>query len=141
MPEVIDAAQAPDLLTLGPPFEPHGDRPGLVERACELQASLGTPVRMKMIKVLGSHADSPLSVSEVAQTLRISQPTATKHLAILRDAGWLVRQQVGRRVHYGLDQETVAEYRWVMANAFAHATTPCVNGFDCDTCPYAATCI
>jgi ArsR family transcriptional regulator len=35
----------------------------------------------------------------------------------------------------------VAEYRRVMDLAFAHATTPCVNAFDCDTCAFAATCV
>jgi ArsR family transcriptional regulator len=119
-----------------------GERPrGLVERACELQAALGLPVRMKMIKVLGSHQEAPLSVTEVARTLRISQPTATKHLRILHEAGFVDRRQVARRVHYTLNLATVAEYRQVMDLAFAHATTPCVNSFDCDGCAFAATCV
>ncbi|GAA3808012.1 ArsR/SmtB family transcription factor [Cellulomonas soli] len=114
---------------------------GLVERACELQSALGLPVRMKMIKVLGSHADAPLSVTEVARMLSISQPTATKHLAILHRAGFVRREQVASRVHYTLDLDTVAEYRQVLDLAFRHAFTPCVNSFDCDTCPYAQTCV
>jgi ArsR family transcriptional regulator len=96
---------------------------------------------MTMIKVLGSHQEAPLSVTEVARTLRISQPTATKHLRILHAAGFVDRQQVARRVHYTLNLDTVAEYRRVMDLAFAHATTPCVNAFDCDTCAFAATCV
>lgn len=114
---------------------------GLVERACALQAALGLPVRMKMIKVLGSHQDTPLSVTEVARTLSISQPTATKHLRILHDAGFVDRQQVASRVHYTLNLDTVAEYRRVMDLAFAHAMSPCVNEYDCGTCPYATTCV
>ena len=114
--------------------------PVLVERACELQGSLGNVIRMKMIKVLGSHDQAPLSVSEVAETLGVSQPVATKHLAVLMKAGWLHRQKDGKRIHYSLNRATVAEYRWVMDRAFAHALTPCVNGFDCGTCAYASTC-
>ncbi|MHB9856838.1 helix-turn-helix domain-containing protein [Streptomyces sp. YIM S03343] len=77
-----------------------GERPrGLVKRTCELQAALALPVRMKMIKVLGSHQEAPLSVTEVAHTLRISQPTATKHLRILHEAGFVDRQQVAARVY------------------------------------------
>lgn len=113
---------------------------GLVERTCELQAALGFPARMKMIKVLGSHQESPLSVTQVAQTLRISQPTATKHLNILFRAGWVHREEVGARVHYTLNLETVAEYRRLLDLAFAHALTPCVNSFDCATCPFEETC-
>ena len=87
---------------------------GLVERTCELQSAMGFPVRMKMIKVLGSHQEAPLSVSEVAEKLQISQPTATKHLAILREAGWITREQVAREVHYRLNLDTVAEFRMLI---------------------------
>ena len=114
---------------------------GLVERTCELQSAMGFPVRMKMIKVLGSHQEAPLSVSEVAEKLQISQPTATKHLAILRKAGWITREQVAREVHYRLNLDTVAEFRMLIDLAFEHAFTPCVNGYDCETCPFMATCI
>ena len=93
-----------------------------------------------MIKVLGSHQESPLSVSEVAETLKISQPTATKHLAILYRAGWLHRDSAGPRVHYSLNLDTVREYERLIALAFAHALTPCVNSFDCETCPFEETC-
>lgn len=114
---------------------------GLVERCCELQAALGYPTRMKMIKVLGSHRKAPLSVSEVAQTLRISQPTATKHLGILHRAGWVIRDAAGPRVHYLLNLDTVAEYQRLLALAFEHALTPCVNSFECTTCPFEETCV
>jgi ArsR family transcriptional regulator len=113
---------------------------GLVERTCELQAALGFPARMKMVKVLGSHQEAPLSVTEVAQALRISQPTATKHLNILHRAGWVQRDVVGARVHYTLNLDTVAEYRRLLDLAFAHALTPCVNSFECTTCPFEETC-
>lgn len=93
-----------------------------------------------MIKVLGSHRDSPLSVTEVAQTLNISQPTATKHLNILFRAGWVHREEVGTRVHYKLNLDTVEEYRRLIDLAFAAALTPCVNSFDCATCPFEETC-
>lgn len=100
-----------------------GER-GLVERCCELQASLVYPVRMKMIKVFGSLRNDPLSVSEVAETLRISQPAATKHLAILYRAGWIDRDEAGPRVHYLLNLGTYVEYRRLMDLAFDHARTP-----------------
>lgn len=123
------------------PEEGRTHKVGLVDRTCELQAALGYPARMKMIKVLGSQRDKPLSVSEIATTLGISQPAATKHLRILYDAGFADREQVGPRVHYTLNLDTVAEYRRLMDLAFAHALTPCVNNYDCDTCAYAETCI
>lgn len=134
--------RVPNPLRLGSgPEDGREHSVGLVERTCELQAALGYPVRMKMIKVLGSNREHPLSVSEVAEILHISQPTATKHLQILHDTGFADREQAGQRVHYSLNLRTVAEYRRLMDLAFAHALTPCVNDFDCDTCRYAETCI
>jgi ArsR family transcriptional regulator len=136
------SVRIPNPLPLASGPEAGRDHPvGLVDRTCELQAALGYPVRMKMIKVLGSHRDHPLSVSEVAEILRISQPTATKHLRILYDAGFADRERVSARVHYTLNLDTVAEYRRLMDLAFAHALTRCVNHFDCGTCPFAETCI
>lgn len=121
--------------------QPVGHRVGLVERACELAAAIAEPNRMKMIKVLGSHPPRTVTVSEVARQLGISQPTATKHLQILHQAGFVRRERDGNRVHYSLDTDTVAEFHQIVEYAFAHATTPCVNEYDCLTCPYQATCV
>ncbi|WP_425451581.1 helix-turn-helix domain-containing protein [Branchiibius hedensis] len=64
-----------------------------------------------MIKVLGSHREAPLSVSEIAEQLRISQPTATKHLRILLRAGLVSRDEARPRVHYALRMDTLVECR------------------------------
>jgi DNA-binding transcriptional ArsR family regulator len=114
---------------------------GLVERVCELNAAIADHNRMKMIKVLGSHPHQTVSVSDVARILGITQPAATKQLRVLHNAGFVRPKRVGQAVYYSIVDETVREYRQVLDLAFAHAYTPCVNEFDCDTCPYRETCI
>jgi DNA-binding transcriptional ArsR family regulator len=114
---------------------------GLVERACELNAAVSDHTRMKMIKVLGSHPRHTLTVSDVARILRVSQPAATKQLKVLHRAGLVDWMRNGQAVYYSINEETIAEYHRIMEYAFEHAATPCVNEYDCDTCPYRVTCV
>lgn len=115
--------------------------PGLVERVCQLNAAIAEPNRMKMIKILGSNPEHTVSVSDVARILAISQPTATKHLKIMHAVGFVRRSRIGSSVYYSLDDDTIAEYHRLMDYAFAHATTPCVNDYDCETCRFRTTCV
>lgn len=115
--------------------------PGLVERVCQLNAAVSDPNRMKMIKILGSHPEHTVSVSDVARLLGISQPTATKHLKLLHAVGFIRRRRIQNAVYYSLDEDTITEYHRLMEYAFAHATTPCVNAYDCETCSFRATCV
>lgn len=115
-------------------------REGLVRRMCAYSKVLSEPVRMKMIKVLGSAPDETLSVGEVAEALHISQPVASKHLQVLYNAGIADRQRDGMRVLYVLNEDSLAVYRKVVEDSFAHKNTPCINEFDCDSCPKKETC-
>ena len=114
---------------------------GLVERFCMYSKAIGEPNRMKMIKILGSHEPNTLNVSDIADILGLSQPAATKHLKVMEQAGFFTRKREGTSVYYSLDEEAIQEYHDLIDYAFAHSHTKCVNNFDCDTCPYAATCV
>jgi ArsR family transcriptional regulator len=76
---------------------------GVVEPIYDLQASvlrtLAHPRRLEMLHAL---ADGPLEVSRIAQRLRISQPNASQHLALLRQAGLVEIERNGREVRYAL---------------------------------------
>lgn len=113
---------------------------GLVDRMCAYNKAISEPTRMKMIKILGSHADDPLNVSQIADLLGISQPAATKNLKIMEEVGLFRRERVGMSVYYTLVEENLMEYGRLVQDAFAHRSTPCVNRYDCHTCPYEATC-
>ena len=113
---------------------------GLVERFCAYSKALGEPNRMKMVKILGSHEPDTLGVSDIADILHLSQPATTRHLQVMEGVGFLTRRRVGNTVYYALNEEALREYHQLIGYAFAHAHTPCDNGFDCTTCPHADTC-
>ena len=113
---------------------------GLVERMCAYNKAISEPNRMKMIKILGSHPANSLNVSDIAAILGISQPAATKHLKVMENVGLFTRQRKGASVYYALSQAALDEYRALLDYAFAHAYSPCINAYDCSSCPSADTC-
>lgn len=113
---------------------------GLVERLCAYNKAIGDPMRMKMIKVLGSHEPYTLNVSQIAEMLGLSQPAATKHLKIMESVGLFSRERKGSSVYYMLEPDALDEYRRLLDYAFEHASTPCPHGYDCRRCPVADTC-
>ncbi|HEY5223151.1 MAG TPA: metalloregulator ArsR/SmtB family transcription factor [Microbacteriaceae bacterium] len=46
-----------------------------------------------------------ISVSEIVSTLELSQPTVSKHLKVLRDAGMVLVREEGQHRYYHLDPE------------------------------------
>ena len=48
------------------------------------------------------HVERELCVCELEAALRMIQPVISRHLALLRDAGWVASRREGRRVYYRL---------------------------------------
>lgn len=55
--------------------------------------------------------DEPQSVGDLADRLDASQPAVSQHLAVLRDAGLVQVEAVGRRRLYRADLDSIAEVR------------------------------
>jgi DNA-binding transcriptional ArsR family regulator len=74
-------------------------------------AALNDPNRRALLARL---RERPHAVGELSGALRLSQPTTSKHLRVLRDAGLVrVRTDAQRRI-YALDPEPLAELdRWL----------------------------
>jgi len=60
------------------------------------------------LRLLALCARQELSVSDLAETLRQSEPRVSRHLRILCEAGLLERLRHGQWVHYRLTQDAVA---------------------------------
>src|SRR6266567_375521 len=60
------------------------------------------------LRLLGLCAQQELSVSDLAEALRQSEPRVSRHLKILCDAGLLERMRQGQWVHYRVTQEAAA---------------------------------
>ncbi|MGE5291124.1 MAG: ArsR/SmtB family transcription factor [Micromonosporaceae bacterium] len=65
-------------------------------RVCKAMAD---PTRLLIINEL---RDGPRSVGDLAEALAISQPNVSRHLAVLRDRGFVTAERFGSSVHYGL---------------------------------------
>jgi len=60
-----------------------------------------------------------LSVGEIVDAMRVSQPTVSHHLGLLRSAGLVGVRREGKQVFYTLNQERMAEGCCILAETFA----------------------
>jgi ArsR family transcriptional regulator len=67
--------------------------------------------RLRLLHALAQTEE--LTVSQLAEHLRISQPLVSWHLRRLRQARVVRVRREGRESHYALDRERVAAYRAV----------------------------
>lgn len=60
-----------------------------------------------------------LSVSDIVEQMRVTQPTVSHHLKILRDAGLVKVERRGKEIYYTLDQSKLAQNCCCVASTFA----------------------
>ncbi|WP_285114420.1 metalloregulator ArsR/SmtB family transcription factor [Leifsonia sp. fls2-241-R2A-40a] len=70
---------------------------------------IADPTRREILRVLldrnsdAVHSVGEISVSEIVATLELSQPTVSKHLKVLREAGLVSVREEGQHRYYRLD--------------------------------------
>ena len=69
---------------------------------------LGDPTRRAIVEYL---AVQPLAVIDIAARLPVSRPAVSQHLKVLKDAGLVSEEVVGRRHVYRLDPLAVSALR------------------------------
>lgn len=75
--------------------------PGVVfERAAEVFALLGTPLRLRILALLCEHE---MNVTQLKDALGSTQPSVSQNLATLYRSGVLVRRRKGPHVFYGVN--------------------------------------
>jgi DNA-binding transcriptional ArsR family regulator len=86
--------------------------------------ALGDVVRLRILKLLPVVPDCEHgnNVTEIAQRLGISQPTASHHLRILRQAGFIEGRRMCRDVYYSLNEGTLDETRKALSEIQAPGT-------------------
>lgn len=72
-------------------------------RVCK---ALADPTRLLIINEL---RDGPRCVSDIAAALNISQPNVSRHLALLRDRGFVSAERFGSSVHYALSSPKILQ--------------------------------
>jgi DNA-binding transcriptional ArsR family regulator len=72
---------------------------------------LSDPTRRAVLDLLQK---GPRAVGEMVEALGVTQPTASKHLRVLRDAGLVRVTGVAQRRYYSIDPAPLAEIdRWL----------------------------
>jgi DNA-binding transcriptional ArsR family regulator len=73
---------------------------------------LADPTRRDIVDLLRSGSEK--SVGQLVEALGITQPTVSKHLKVLRDAGVVVAREEGQHRYYRFDESSLVEVRsWV----------------------------
>lgn len=117
------------------------NKSSVVYKVSTYNTALSTPVRMKIMKILGSNVKNPLTVSQIAEILNLSQPTVSKHLQILFQASLVKSKRVKTAKYYSINMESVEEYYRLIKSISLATYTPCKFNYQCDDCPYTETCI
>ena len=84
--------------------------PSLAQEVSQLEAelcfALADPTRILMLYAL---EDGPRNVTELSNALGITQPTASRHLKILRDRGLVRPERSGVNIHYHLHDRRILQ--------------------------------
>lgn len=97
----------------------------LAQEISQLEAdfcfALSDPTRLLMIYAL---SEGPFNVTDLARELGVAQPTASRHLKILRDRGLVTTVRQGTTVTYSLADPRLIQaldvLRTVMRDRLAH---------------------
>jgi DNA-binding transcriptional ArsR family regulator len=81
---------------------------GPADAADDAFRALASPARRRVLSLV---KDRPLPVGELADALGVSQPAASQHLAVLREAGLVTVAVDGRRRLYRVDLARIAAVR------------------------------
>jgi ArsR family transcriptional regulator len=64
--------------------------------------ALGDPVRLRLVSLIGAHQGGEACVCDLNAAFRLSQPTISHHLKVLREAGIIDSERRGTWVYYRL---------------------------------------
>jgi ArsR family transcriptional regulator len=78
-------------------------------RMAPLLKALADPVRLRLLSLVGSHADGEACVCDLNDAFDLSQPTISHHLKVLHDVGLLDRSKRGVWVYYRIRAEALAD--------------------------------
>jgi DNA-binding transcriptional ArsR family regulator len=86
-------------------FMPKHNRVALEKIAANFRA-LSEPTRLAILQELKA---GPMTVNELVEALGLSQANVSKQLGILRDAGYLAREQRGTSAFYSIADKKVMD--------------------------------
>lgn len=96
----------------------------IIQIKAEHFKALGDPTRLKILELLVSRKHL-LCVCAIASKLGISQPAASQHLKVLKQAGLVKGTRRGYHVHYAINPGTLASFKQHMEKMHTQALLCC----------------
>jgi ArsR family transcriptional regulator len=88
-----------------------------MDELIKVMKALSDPCRLKIIKML---QHKPMCVCEIQTALDIPQPSASRHLKILEEAGLAMSQKSGLWVNYNLADGSDSPYAAILLGGLRH---------------------
>ena len=79
----------------------------LLKKSSMFLRAVNHPLRQRMLEIIDS--DPKITVTKIYVKLRLEQSVASQHLAILRNAGFVIAERNGKYIHYSVSHERVAQ--------------------------------
>lgn len=98
------------------PFATHPSVPD--RQLSKFFKALSDQTRRNILRLLENH---PLSVGEIVDNFQLSQPTISRHLAVLREADLVVDQRRGQHVIYQINSSRLAASMLEFFREFRHS--------------------
>ena len=86
-------------------------------RIAPLLKALADPVRLRLLSLVGAHADGEACVCDLNDAFDLSQPTISHHLKVLHEAGLLERDKRGVWVYYWVNRAAIADLAGLLGDA------------------------
>lgn len=88
--------------------------PVKLDYACELMRALAHPLRLKILEYIDVHES--VNVNKIYQSLKIEQSVTSQHLSILRLAGVIQTEKVGKYVHCKINYDSCSRAEVAVRN-------------------------
>lgn len=89
------------------------------EKVAPVLKALGDPVRLRLMSLIAAHAGGEACVCDLNESFDLSQPTISRHLKILHDAGLLEREKRGVWVYYRARTDALGSVAALLTGAAA----------------------
>ena len=89
----------------------------IMDQFVKVMKALADPGRLKIIKML---QHKPMCVCEIQKALNVPQPTTSRQLKILEDAGLAVSRKSGLWVNYNLADGSGSPYAAMLLGGLKH---------------------
>lgn len=87
------------------------------KKAAMIYRAVNNPVRLSILSEL---FNGPMSVTNLYVKLRMEQSVMSQHLAILRNARWVITKRDGKHVVYSINNEVVNMYNTITDRLIIH---------------------